>query len=246
MACHARNACYYRAQRNRLKIVELLRGGLVVSCQAPENSPLDNPKIIAALARAAETAGAVAVRINGPKNIRAARAAVRIPIVGIYKQRAKGREVYITPTFEAAAAVRRAGADIVALDATSRPRPGDATAAQLIARVRRELRCAVMADVASLADGVAAAAAGADLVATTLFGYTRDTAGRPLPGFDLLAELVRAIKAQVVCEGGINQPAQVAEAFRRGAFAVVVGTAITGIEARVRLFAAEAPRLSYD
>ncbi len=224
-----------------MEILERLRGGVIVSCQAPDDSPLNQPQVIAAMAAAAEHAGAAGVRINRPENIRAVRAAVRIPILGIYKQRAEGQEVYITPSFEAAAAVRQAGADIVTLDATTRPRPGGISAARLIERIRRELGCPVMADVAACAEGVAAAHAGADLVATTLFGYTRETLGAPLPALDLLSELACAA-VRAVCEGGIQQPAQVEEAFRRGAFAVVVGTAITGIESRVRLFSVAAPR----
>lgn len=223
-----------------MEAIERLRGGLIVSCQAPDDSPLNEPRVIAAMAQAAELAGAVGVRINGPQNIRAVRAAVGLPIIGLYKIRTQGEEVYITPTFESATAVREAGADIIALDATGRPHPGGCSSEELIRRVRRELGCAVMADVAALAEGVSAAAAGADLVGTTLFGYTGETRGLPLPGLDLLAELVRAIAAPVICEGGIQEPAQVQEAFRLGAFAVVVGTALTGIEARVRLFATAA------
>ena len=213
-----------------MQVVDQLRGGLIVSCQAPPGSPLENPQVIAAMAAAAERAGAVAVRINGPANVRAVRAAIRIPILGIYKRR--GREVVITPTFEDARAVREAGADLIALDATAH-----AHADGLIRRVQRELDCPVMADIATVAEGIAAAEAGAALVATTLYGYTEGTSGCQLPGLDLVEELARSVSAPVVCEGGVSSPEQVSEAFRRGAFAVVVGTAITGLEARVRLFA---------
>jgi N-acylglucosamine-6-phosphate 2-epimerase len=87
-------------------------------------------------------------------------------------------------------------------------------------------------------DGVAAAGAGAELIATTLFGYTAETRGAALPGLDLVAALSRRVPVPVVCEGGVGSPEQVAAAFRAGAYAVVVGTALTGIEARVRQFAA--------
>lgn len=213
-----------------MELLERIRGGLIVSCQAPPGSPLENPQVIAAMAAAAERAGAVAVRINGPENVRAVRAAVRIPILGIYKRR--GQPVVITPTFEDARSVHEAGADLIALDATAR-----AAASGLIQRVQKEL-APVMADISTVAEGIAAADAGAALVATTLYGYTVDTSGVQLPGLDLVQELARSISAPVVCEGGVSEPGQVAEAFRRGAFAVVVGTAITGIEARVGMFAA--------
>jgi len=215
-------------------LLDRLRGGLIVSCQAPPGSPLENPQVIAAMAAAAKRAGAVGVRVNGPENVRAVRSAVRIPILGIYKRR--GQEIVITPTFEDAAAIREAGADLIALDATARARP-----AELIRRVQGELGCPVMADISTCVEGIAASEAGATLVATTLFGYTEGTSGSQLPGLDLVEELVRSQPAPVVCEGGVSQPDQVAEALRRGAFAVVVGTAITGIEARVRLFVAAAP-----
>jgi N-acylglucosamine-6-phosphate 2-epimerase len=143
--------------------------------------------------------------------------------------------VVITPTFEDAREVREAGADLIALDATVR-----AHAAELIRRVQCELACPVMADIATCAEGIAAAQAGAALVATTLYGYTEGTSGSLLPGLDLIDQLARSVTVPVVCEGGVSEPAQVAEAFRKGAFAVVVGTAIAGIEARVRLFASAA------
>lgn len=224
-----------------MELLDRLRGGLIVSCQAPAGSPLDNPAVIAAMAAAAERAGAVAVRVNGPENVRATRAAVRIPILGIYKRRRPDYEVYITPSFEDARDVREAGADLVALDATARRRPGGVAAAELIARVSRELACPVMADIATCAEGVAAAKAGAALVATTLCGYTRETSGHLLPALDLVVELARTVTAPVVCEGGVASPEQLAEAFRRGAFAVVVGTAITGIEAQVHRFGKALP-----
>lgn len=222
--------------------VERLRGGLIVSCQAPEGSPLDRPEIIAALAAAAERGGAVGVRINGPENIRCVRAAVRIPVIGIHKQVRPGSEVYITPDWEAARAVAEAGADIVALDATARRPGGYRAVAQLIADIRERLGQPVMADVATVEDGRAAANAGAELVATTLFGYTAETQVAALPGLELVRCLVTMLSVPVVCEGGIQSPGQLAAAFAAGAYAVVVGTAITGIEARIREFSAATPK----
>ena len=218
--------------------IQRIRGGLIVSCQAPPSSPLDRPEIIAALAAAAERAGAAGVRINRPENVHAVRAAVTVPIIGIFKQACLGEEVYITPNLEAARAVAAAGADIIALDATPRRERGYAAVADLIAAVHEQTRLPVMADVASVEDGVAAAGAGAELIATTLFGYTAETRGAALPGLDLVAALSGRVPVPVVCEGGVGSPEQVAAAFRAGAYAVVVGTALTGIEARVRQFAA--------
>lgn len=225
-----------------LNPVEGLRGGLIVSCQAAEGSPLDRPEVIAALAAAAERGGAVGVWINGPANIRGVRAAVRIPIIGIYKQVRPESDVYITPDADAARAAAEAGADVIALDATARRPGGYHAVAQLIADIRERLGRPVMADVATLEDGSAAADARSDLVATTLFGYTAETRGAELPGLELVRRLAATLSVPVVCEGGIQSPEQVAAAFAAGAYAVVVGTAITGIEARVKQFAGLAPR----
>ncbi len=225
-----------------MDVIESLRGGLIVSCQAPEGSPLDRPEMIAALAAAAERGGAVGVRINRPENIRAVRGAVKIPVIGIHKQRRPGSEVYITPDWEAARAVAEAGADLIALDATARRPGGYRAVSELVARIREELRLPVMADVASLEDARAAAAAGAALIATTLFGYTAETRGADLPGLDLVGRLATALSVPILCEGGVRSPEQLAAAFEAGAYAVVVGRAITGIEARVKQFADLTPR----
>lgn len=202
---------------------------------------MDRPEIIAAFALSAGRAGAAGVRINRPENIRAARATVTVPIIGIFKQIRPGTEVYITPSLEAAEAVGSAGASVIALDATPRRPGGYEAVAELIAAVRRNTKLPVMADVGSLEDGLAAAAAGADLIATTLLGYTAETRGTRLPGLDLVACLSRRLPVPVLCEGGIGSPDEVAAAFQAGAYAVVVGTALTGIEARVKRFAAACP-----
>lgn len=223
-----------------MKVIETLRGGLIVSCQAPEGSPLDRPEIIAAFALAAERSGACGVRINRPDNISAVQAATRLPIIGIYKQRSEGQPVYITPNGEAARQVAEAGADLIALDATARRAGGYGEVRQLISEIGARLALPVMADVATEEDARQAEQAGAALVATTLFGYTDETRGAALPNLDLVRLLAATLRIPVVCEGGVQSPEQVAAAFEAGAWAVVVGTALTGIEARVRLFAAAA------
>jgi len=212
--------------------------GLIVSCQAPVGSPLRDPTVIAALAQASVMAGAVGVRIESPEHVRAVRARLSEPIVGLWKRDYEGSAVYITPTFADCEAIARAGADILAIDATARLRPGGEDLATLIARIHTELGLPVLADVATLAEGLAAEAAGADLVATTLCGYTEETKGTPLPALDLVAALAGRLRVPVWCEGGVSTPAEYAAARGRGARVVVVGTALTGLEARVRTFLA--------
>jgi N-acylglucosamine-6-phosphate 2-epimerase len=216
--------------------IQSLRGGLVVSCQAPASSPLHDPVVIAAMAQAAEEQGAVGVRIDTPAHVRAVRAQVSVPIIGLWKQQVPGYDVYITPQLEQAIAIALAGADIIAIDATQRERPGGETVASLIQNIHTELKKPVMADVDTLDNAIAAVEAGADLVGTTLYGYTAATSQYSPPGLALLGQLVERLEVPVICEGGIATPELAAEAIARGAYAVVVGTAITGIDQLVKAF----------
>jgi len=220
-------------------LLERLRGGLIVSVQAYADSVLNTPETIALLARCAVANGAVGVRIEGSERIAAVRAAVSVPIVGLLKRTHDGFEPYITSRVEEVAEVARAGADIVAFDATQRARAGGATPRDLIAAARVH-GCLAMADCAALAHIEQAVAGGADIVATTLAGYTAATRGRALPDLELLASA--ALRHPfAVCEGGVAAPEQAAAAFGAGASAVVVGTAITNIDVLVRRFAAVTP-----
>ncbi len=221
--------------------VEKLRGGLIVSCQAPVGTPLCDPQIIAALALTAEQHGAVGVRINSPEHIAATKLRVSVPIIGIEKVVLPESEVYITPTFDVASRVVASGANILAVDATRRPRPQGERFENLIRRIHEELRLPVMADVATFEEGLYAADCGAELIATTLCGYTAESRGAKLPALDLLAKLAGKLNVPVICEGGVGSPEQVRQAFDCGAFAVVVGTAITGIGHLVKQFVAASP-----
>ncbi len=221
---------------NFTSVLEALRHGLIVSCQAPADSPLHEPTVIAAIAQAAVNQGAVGVRIDTPAHISAVRQQVKAPIFGLWKQQLPGYEVYITPQFHHAAAIAQAGADIIAIDATLRNRPEGETVASLIARIHSELGKPVMADVDTLEAAIAAEAAGADLVATTLYGYTAQTNHLSPPGFELLTELVEQLDIPAICEGGISSPDLARHTLDLGAYAVVVGTAITGIDYQVKAY----------
>lgn len=219
--------------------------GLIVSCQAPADSPLHDPIVIAAMAQVALNQGAVGLRIDTPAHLAAVRsrrdanaATAKVPIIGIWKQQLPGCEVYITPRFEDARAIAVAGADIIAIDATLRNRPNGETLSSLIAGIHQELGKLVMADVDTLEAGIKAAEVGADLVATTLYGYTADTKYLSPPGFELLAQLVEKLSVPVICEGGISSPLMAKQALDLGAHAVVVGTDITGIDSKVKAYQA--------
>ena len=207
--------------------MRMIAKGLIVSCQARAGHPLHDTRVISALAHAAVAGGAVGLRINGEEDIRAVREVVRVPIIGIRKVWTHDVPVYITPSFADAAAVAAAGADIIALDATSRPRAGGERIETLIPRIRTELGRPVMADVATFEEGERAAALGADLVATTLSGYTGPGPAPEGPDLEMVRRLARALTVPVIAEGRYSRPEQVLEAFRAGAFAVVVGRAIT-------------------
>ena len=211
--------------------------GLIVSCQAPADSPLHDPIVIAAMARTAVNRGASGVRIDTPAHVAAVRKQISAPIIGIWKQQLPGCEIYITPRFEDARAIANSGADIIAVDATQRNRPPGEDLQTLIARVHSELGKLVMADVDTIASAIAAVEAGADTVGTTLFGYTPHTENFSPPGFDLLAEMVEKLKVPVICEGGIAGPEMAKKALDLGATAVVVGGDITGIDIKVTAYA---------
>lgn len=208
----------------------------MVSCQAPVDSPLHDPTVIAAMAQAATNQGAASVRIDTPDHIRAVRRRVKAPIIGLWKQQISGYQVYITPRFHHALAIAEAGADIIAIDATLRDRPGGETTAELIQSIHQTLNKPVMADVDTLEAAIAAAAAGADLVGTTLYGYTAETLDQAPPAYELLVEMVKKLSIPAVCEGGVASPQMARKALNLGAYAVVVGAAITGIDAQVKAY----------
>ncbi len=216
------------------------RHSLIVSAQAAAGNPLRGPHFMAAMAHAAEQGGAAAIRAEGVADIAAIRAAVRMPIIGLIKLDLPADQVRITTSFEAAASVFAAGADMVAIDATLRPRNGPAPR-DLIGRIRAELGKPVLADVATLADGEAAAAAGADAVATTLAGYTAETAAIEGPAIMLVQALAARLSVPVFAEGRYDAPGQVWQAIAGGAHAVVVGTAITNPREITRRFVAVMP-----
>lgn len=223
-----------------MNVLERLRGGVIVSVQANADSVLNAPPTIATLAQCAIANGAAGVRIEGSARIAAVRAAIDGPILGIIKRVHEGFEPYITSTIEEIAEAALAGAHVVAFDATERPRFGGAGIRASINEIRRRAKLA-MADCSTEDDARDATEAGADIIATTLAGYTRETHGRALPALDLVHRFSR-FHPFVICEGGVGDPASVAAAFAAGASAVVVGTALTNLDANVSRFVAAAPR----
>lgn len=210
----------------KLTNLDSLAGQLVVSAQAYPGEPMRDPRTTAQVAASAVIGGAGAVRVQGIADIQFTRAAVEVPVIGLWKDGHDG--VFITPTLRHALACANAGAHIVAIDGTRRPRPDGLTLAETIAGIHAESNALVMADCGSFDDAVAAAAAGADLIGTTLAGYSGERPKTDGPDLELLAEIAAAdLGKPLIAEGRIHSPAQARAAMDAGAFAVVVGTAIT-------------------
>jgi len=222
------------------KIIESIKNGLIVSCQARPGNPLRGSIYMAAMAEAAQLGGAVAIRADGPDDISEIKKRTDIPVIGIYKTEPSPEIPYITPDFEHAEAIAKLGVEIIALDATNRPRPDGTDVAKLIKRIKEELGVLVMADIATFEEGVAADEAGADLVATTLSGYTTYSPLTKGPDLELVRKLKKTIKAPIIAEGRFTSPADLAEGIKAGAHAVVIGKAITNIQFNTELFIKEA------
>jgi N-acylglucosamine-6-phosphate 2-epimerase len=222
---------------------------IVVSCQPGAGSPLRGAEAMALLAQAAVAGGAAAIRANGVPDVTAIRKAVDVPILGINKV-GDPRGVFITPSVGSAAEVVAAGADMIAMDGTLRPRPDGRSLRDHVREIKSVLRVPIMADVDSLEAGLGAREAGADVVATTLAGYTdgngsgpsgasRDSLTArvpPEPDVELVARLCAELDCPVIAEGRYWTPDDVEAAFDAGAHAVVIGTAVTNPMAITRRF----------
>ncbi|HWI61700.1 MAG TPA: N-acetylmannosamine-6-phosphate 2-epimerase [Symbiobacteriaceae bacterium] len=208
--------------------IERLKGGLIVSCQADPGDPLYGVQHMVAMARAAQSGGAAGIRANYPQDVRGIKQAVPLPLIGIYKKRYPGSDVYITPTMAEVREIANAGADIIAVQLTNQKRPDDLTNKEFIAAIRREFPdLPIMADISTMAEGLAADALGVDLVSTTMSGYTPYSRQQEAPDFDLVWELAPECSVPVIAEGRIKTPDEARAARTVGAYAVVVGTAIT-------------------
>lgn len=222
------------------EVISSLKGGLVVSCQADEATPMFAPAFKQAMALSALQGGARGIRANGPADIRAIKESVPLPMIGINKGLNQRGVRTITPTLTSAREVVEAGAEIVAVECTFQAWPDAAGLKDLLAAVAAELRVPIMADIATVAEAERAMALGATFVATTMSGYTADTADRNVDGVPDL-ELISLLKASlgdvpVLAEGRFWTPEQAVEALQRGAHCVCVGTAITAPWAISRRF----------
>ena len=231
---------------NKKEVYESLKDGLIVSCQAVPSEPHYMPGITTMFAECAKWAGAKGLRVNSPEDIRAIKEKVDLPIIGIWKIDRNIKDVYLTPNLEAAKAVWEAGAEIIAVQATNHYRDDGKLAYETIKEIKENIpEALIFADVSTAQDAKIAAEYVADFVAPTLYGYTK--AGhfdkldiKDAPDFYLLRDIIDAVKgtnAKVIMEGKVSTPEIAVQCLYMGAYAVVVGNAITRPHITAKRFA---------
>ena len=217
--------------------IEKMRGGIIVSCQALPDEPLYGSDIMAKMAKAAEIGGAVGVRANTIEDIITIKKTTELPVIGIIKKEYMGFEPYITPTILEVSQLVSTNIDIIAVDATNRLRPGDLSPEKFLKLIKKSYNILVMADISTYEEGIAAAEYGADIISTTLSGYTSYSIQNDGPDFNLIRKLSRSVNIPVIAEGRIESPEQAGKCIIEGAFAVVVGGAITRPQLIIRRYA---------
>lgn len=222
-------------------VLDNLKGKLIVSCQALDNEPLHSPFIMSRMAVAAEEGGAEGIRANSVADIAAIKQLVSLPVIGIIKRDYPDSEVFITATMKEVDELMSVGPELIALDATARPRPGGQRLDALVAEIRAKYPSVLlMSDISTAEEALTAQSLGFDCVGTTLYGYTAETEGHALPENDcgFLRDVLAAVNIPVVAEGNVETPTLAARCLELGAHTVVVGGAITRPQQITARFAA--------
>lgn len=212
--------------------LDKIRKKIIISCQASSGEPIYEENCLLSIIKSVINGGASGLRLAGVRDIKATKKFSDIPIIGITKPDPLPENwkeiVYITPTFEDAKRISDAGADIIAIDGTSRKRPEE-NLAELIEKIKNELNKPVMADCATVEEGLMCSLMGADIISTTLSGYTQDTLNKnnEEPDFEFLKSLVKILNCPIILEGRIWTVEHARQAFDFGAHAVVIGSAVT-------------------
>ncbi|MDD2959157.1 MAG: N-acetylmannosamine-6-phosphate 2-epimerase [Lachnospiraceae bacterium] len=212
------------------ELLKLIKGKLIVSCQALEGEPLYDPErsIMPFMAEAAKRAGTPMIRTNSVRDVIGIREKTGLPIIGIIKKVYEGYEGYITSTMEEVDALTAAGTEVIALDCTNRKRGDGLTPGEYIEKIKEKYpKQMLMADISNYEEGVNAARHGIDIVSTTMSGYTAYTPKSEEPDYELVRRLSRDLSIPVIAEGRIHTPKQVKKMLELGAYAVIVGGAIT-------------------
>lgn len=211
-------------------ILESMKGGLIVSCQVQYDDPIYTDDIVVKMAEASEWAGAVGIRANMPEQIRAIKSKVKLPVIGLWKIWHDDTDVFITPTLDAAKAVWKAGAEIIAMDCTEQTTHEKTKAYELLPVVKKEIPEAILfADVSTYNEARRAVELGADIIGPTLYGYTAQTKHIEYPDMREFGRMCRDLgnDAYIIMEGHIYTPEDAMKCIFLGAHAVVVGSAIT-------------------
>ncbi|MBP3852312.1 MAG: N-acetylmannosamine-6-phosphate 2-epimerase [Erysipelotrichaceae bacterium] len=211
-------------------LLESMKGGLIVSCQTQPDDPIYTETMHVKMAQAAKWAGAVGLRANDPKQIKEIKEAVDLPVIGLWKVWHDDTDVFITPTMKEVRAIWEAGAEIIALDCTAQITHEGTKAWDLLKQAKKEIPEAIFfADVSNIEEAKHAIENGADIVAPTLYGYTKETAHIEGADYRMFAQMCRECgkDAYVMMEGHLYTPEDAMKCIFLGAHAVVVGSAIT-------------------
>lgn len=210
--------------------INKLKGRLVVSCQALPHEPLHSSFIMGRMALAAKEGGAAGIRANTKEDIREIQSQAGLPVIGIVKRDYEGSSVYITPTLREVEELMEVKPEIIAMDATGRPRPGGVTLDNFFCELKQEYPEQLwMADCSTVEEALHADALGFDFIGTTMVGYTEESKGMHIEAddFSILRQIVAKARHPVIAEGNINTPEKAKRVIELGAFSVVVGSIIT-------------------
>lgn len=206
-------------------MLDLIKGKLIVSCQALEDEPLHSSFVMGKMANAAKIGGAVAIRAQGKEDIIEIKKVTGLKVIGLVKRNYEGSEVYITATKKEVIELLESDCEMIALDSTSRNRPKESLK-ELYDFIHSKGKL-IMADISTLEEGINAEKLGADCISTTLSGYTNYSRKSKEPDFKLIEELIETVQIPVIGEGRLDTPELLKKAMESGAYAAVVGSAIT-------------------
>lgn len=215
---------------SKQELFDLLKGNVIVSCQALPGEPLyvEDKSIMYLMARAAKAAGSPAIRTSSIRDVKDIKEETKLPVIGLIKKNYEGSEVYITPTMKEVDDLVKAEADIVALDCTFSKRVNDEPINIFIKNIKEKYpNIVLMADISTYEEGINAYKCGVDIIGTTMNGYTNQSIEANINNLELVSRLAKEVPIPIIAEGKIHYPYQVKEMLDAGAFAVVVGGAIT-------------------
>ncbi len=209
-----------------MNFLSAVKGKLIVSCQALPDEPLHSSFIMGRMALAAKEGGAKAIRAQSSVDIQEIKKVTNLPVIGLVKRNYADSPIYITPTMAEVEELLSTECEMIALDMTGRPRPVGEKIEMLLARIHEAGRL-VLADISTYEEGMTAAKLGADAISTTLSGYTPYSPQLTGPDVDLVARLSKELAIPVFAEGRINVPEDISRVMAAGAYAPIVGSAIT-------------------